>query len=397
MAVNCCHGTVEPLSTSHKSQFCDDLELNAISNQPYIIMTNYIDSCGARHAALFILICLFAVPQVSAQTAHYKSETRFKVHSLGAMGKMMGNDKPSTNEQYISATHMLSIDSKRTSSIFSIPDEKIISIDHKKKAYYEMSFDDFTSYFESIKADTQGKMDDAGVESSELKFSVKVEDMGESAVIADYKADKKLVIMEIGFSADAVGDDGEMHRAEGNMYTVSEVWVSKDVPGASVMNEFSQNYAEKVGEAFSRNNAGFGMMQQMFMTDGRMGPAMEQLAEEMKKLEGMPLRTISYIVMTPEGQELDVEAVLGQKQEESKKKKKRGGLGRFAKNALKSQGLNVGGSDPEPAEMEAVSSQTVIAETEVVYTMLEIVPDDPGRFTVPSKYKKRDAPSYGNN
>ncbi len=124
------------------------------------------------------------------------------------------------------------------------------------------------------------------------------------------------------------------------------------------------------------------------MSDGRMQPAMEKMAEEMKKLEGTPLKTVTYLVVGPEDQELDLDAIFGEKE----KKKKKGGLGRFAKNALKSQGLNIGDEEESGENSAEIKAQTILTETETVYLMIEMVDDDAKRYMIPGKYKQIDAP-----
>ncbi|MFK7843663.1 MAG: hypothetical protein AB8G77_00075 [Rhodothermales bacterium] len=306
---------------------------------------------------------------------------------LGKIGSMIGN-KPVESEVFVDAQHMLSNDGKRTSTIFSIPESKFSTLDHKKKTYYDVTFDEMASMFEGAREGAQQQIDGSEGNPDDVEFSVSVEDMGSSEKIAGYKADRMLVKIDLTFNSETTDDQGNAQQASGKFYAVSEVWVSKDVPGHDVMVEFGQNYADKMGKAFSRNSAGFAAMQQAFMSDGRMQPAMEKMAEEMKKLEGTPLRTVTYLVVGPEDQELDLDAIFGEK----KKKKKRGGLGRFAQNALKSQGLNIGGEEESNENSGEITEQTILTETETVYLKVELVDDDAKRYMIPGKYKQIDAP-----
>ncbi len=340
-----------------------------------------------------LLVCMLAFSGIAnAQTVHYKTETRVKMHMLGAMSNMIGN-KPQVSEVYVSDQHMLTVDSKRSSTLLDASTGTFATMDHKKKTYFEMSFDDVASMFDTASQDAQQQMGDAGYDPADMQFSVKVEDMGNGGEVAGHRTEKKLMLMELTYTAETTDDAGNAQEASGKFYTITEMWISKDVPGYEIVEAFGKNYAETVGSAFN-SNAGNRMagMQQMFMADGRMGPAMEQLAEEMEKLEGAPLKTVMYVVLGPEGQELDIDAVLNKKEE--KKKKRRGGLGRLAKNALKNQGVNLGGDDEPAAQGEAITEQTILTETETVYLMIDKVGDDPNRFVIPSNYKQVDAPSY---
>ena len=341
-------------------------------------------------SVLLLMVCLLCTPFAEAQTVYYKTETSVKLHMLGRLGNMMGN-KPMTSEFFVDSMHMRSNDGDRSSTIFSIPDGTFTSMDNKKKTYFEMTFDQMMSMFSASSQEAGQSMDEAGYNPDDLEFSISVEDLGGSEKIAGYNADRKLLRMEVKYTAESTDDEGNAETASGKFYAISEVWVSKGVPGEEIMNEFGKNYADKMGKAFANNNPGFmAGMQQAFMSDGRMKPAMEKLAEEMKKLEGTPLKTISYLVVGPEDQELDIDAILNK---ENSKAKKKGGLGRLARGALRGQGINIGGDD-EPEKTEGITEQAVLTETETIYLSIEVVGDDPGRYTVPGNYKQVDTPAY---
>ncbi|MEM8484049.1 MAG: hypothetical protein AAF564_00810 [Bacteroidota bacterium] len=354
-------------------------------------MNNWINT---KTTCLLVFCMLSFAGTAFSQTVHYKTETRMKMHMLGAMGNMIGN-KPQVSEVYVNDKYMLTKEGKRTSTILSAVDGNFKTMDHKKKTYFEMGFDEMANMFSTASADAEQEMGEAGYDPAAMEFSVKVEDQGNGGDVAGFSTSKKLMIMELTYTAETTNDAGNTETAAGKFYTVSEMWISKDVPGYDVVEAFGKNYTASVGQAFSGANMGrMAGMQQAFMSDGRMGPAMEQLAEEMEKLEGAPLKTVTYIVLGPEDQELDLDAIFNQK--EAKKKKRRGGLGRLAKNALKNQGLNLGGEEEQPDQSEEITKQSILTETETVYLMIKTVGDDPSRFTVPSKYKKVDAPSYFN-
>lgn len=306
---------------------------------------------------------------------------------------MMGN-KPSEAEQYITSQYMRSDESKRASTLMQIPEGKFVSMDHKKKQYFEMSFEDMTSMAESMTANMQESWQESKEEMEEeganvdVKFDVSVTDLGESQKIAGYKANRKLLQVEVQYTAE---DQQTGEQGSGNFYSLTEMWVSNEAPGQDIIKAFGENYAKKMGEAFGGSQSGFANMASM-MGDERMGAAMGKVAEEMTKLEGVALKTISYFVLVPDGKELDVDAVINKK--ETKKKKRRRGLGSLAKNALKSQGINVGGDDGEAQAQQEVKEQTLLSTSETVYTLIEVVGDDESRFKVPGKYKQIDAPTY---
>lgn len=341
---------------------------------------------------LLVAILMMSSQMVQAQTVRFETETKFKLHMLGAVGNMLGK-KAMVTTTYVSPYHMRTEDDRNV-TVLSIPDEKMISMDTKKKRYYEMTFEEMASMMSAASNDAQQRMDDAGMndedmDNGDLQFDVSVTDMGESESILGYRANRKLVRIDVAFTAESTDDEGNTETASGNLYTISDLWISEDAAGHEVMEAFGKNYAEVMGETFGANNR-FAALQQVFQQDGRIGPAMEKMQQEMQQLEGVPLRSTMYMVMAPEGVELDVDAVLNPPEKE----KKKGGLGRLARGALKNSGINVGSSNDDAAEQQEVNEQSVLLTTETIYKMMETVEDDPGRYTPPSKYKLVDAPKY---
>ncbi len=349
--------------------------------------------------ALYVLTGLGFVPGLNAQTVHYKTETRMKMHMLGGLGNMMGN-KPITSESFVTKEYMRTDDGDRNVTIFSLPDGKFYTLDTRKKTYYEMSFDDMVQMMDNARESMQSQMGeaDSSYDPEDLEFNISVEDLGGRENVAGYAAEQKLMQMEVKFTADFEDEEGNVESTGGKFYMVSEMWISKDVPGYDIVTEFGQNFAEQMGQAFSgANGGGFVAMQQALMSDGRMQPAMERMAEEMKKLDGAPLRTVSYMVLAPEDSELDIDAVLNNKEaaQEQKNKRRRAGLGGIARNALKNRGINVGNNDDEADAAPEISEQQILTETETVYLLIETVSDDSERFNIPANFKQVDAPDYG--
>ncbi|MEZ4703130.1 MAG: hypothetical protein R2834_22575 [Rhodothermales bacterium] len=125
----------------------------------------------------------------------------------------------------------------------------------------------------------------------------------------------------------------------------------------------------------------------MLQQDQRIGPAFEKTAEEMKKLNGTPLRSTTYIVVVPEEMDLDVDLLLGRTKVE---KKKGAALGKIAKGALKSRGIPVGGNNNAEAQKPA-EQQTLLSMREE-YTDIGEGAVDPSKFQVPAGYKQEPSP-----
>ena len=343
---------------------------------------------------LTCILLLTSGDMLKAQTVRYTTETKMKMHSLGAFAGIMGGNKVQESTHYITPEAMRADEGKDESSIVSLADEKMLMLNHKKKNYVEMTFEQMKAYMENARADLEEQMGEArenGLEDAEVSFDMSVEDLGETRDIAGYRAERKLMRMEFTYAGQLSDDQGNSQAFEGNMYTLSDMWVAQGVEGEQVMKQFAENYSQTLGtELMGPNGAMTNMM--AALQQGQMGEAMQKMQEEAKKMQGLPLRTNTYVVIVPEGMELDVDAVLNGRAGEDKGKRRRGGLGALARGALKGRGINVGGGgqDAEPEMKE----QRVMMETETIYTSIEMVPDDASLFTAPANYKQTEGRGF---
>lgn len=343
--------------------------------------------------ALFLMLLIGLADYAAvAQTIHFQTETRSKLHLLGEMSRLIGN-KPQVSNAYMSKDYMLD-KGDRDATLFSLADKKISIMDLKKKTYYDIGFDEMMSLFEASMQGTQQEIEDSQEEMPEVEFDLSVEDMGETGEFAGFKADRKLMRIEMKFTAEQTDAEGDTEVSEGTFYTLIDMWVSDEVKGYEVMNAYAQNYAESIGESFSPQNGGFAGIAQMMEQDPRIGPAMERAQKEIQKIEGLTLKSTSYFIIGPPDQELDVAAVLGsgERQAEEKKKKRKGRLGQLARGALRQQGVRVGGDNSDAQESGEITEQKVLVETETIYKIFEVIDDDPELFRVPSNFKEIEKP-----
>jgi hypothetical protein len=150
--------------------------------------------------------------------------------------------------------------------------------------------------------------------------------------------------------------------------------------------EFYRAYAAKVGQEFSRQAKGF---QAVFAQDPRMGQALEASAKEMRKLDGVPLRTTTYVVGVPLGLKFDRELVLAGAKAQAEAPAKKAGGGIFGKlkqaaeqAAQQQKGQEQGEQKTEPKQGTLM---TVIDETREISTG----PVSADKFTIPAGYKER--------
>ncbi len=341
-------------------------------------------------------IWILFMPSTAAQTVMYKTETKTSMPMLGAMGNLFGN-KPVESTTYVTDQYMRVEDDDNSATIYSVPQAKMIFLDRKNKTYYEIAFDDLTNMFSAMQEEAEQQLEtqEAGdAEMPEIEFDLSVDDLGETRDIAGRNASRKLMRMDMKYTAEGTDSEGHTTTASGNFYTLSDMWVASGMDDHEVVKAFHQNFSEQMGASLTNNNQGMASaFQQAFQQDARLGPAMEKMREEMQELDGLALQSKMYFVLVPEGAELDVNAVINDeaKQEDRQAKRKRG-LGRLARGALRQRGLNVGEEESQqPGEGD---QQSVLMVTETQYTQFDVVPDDPARFTVPAGFEQVEKPAY---
>lgn len=106
-------------------------------------------------------------------------------------------------------------------------------------------------------------------------------------------------------------------------------------------------------------------MQGLAFMDARIGDSMKKMGEEMAKAPGMPIKSVTYMVMVPVDEELDLEAVLS-------------GTPSSDPNAMMAQGN--------------VSEQSVVLVTTTYLSNWSTNAFDADRLEIPSSYKQIESP-----
>ncbi len=327
-----------------------------------------------RLSALLLASLLAAVAlcaPAAAQGVTYVTVT--KPEMGGAMG-MMARMAPGAMSETKVTTYMQgplqrTDEGDATSTITDTGTGRYTYLDHEEKTYYSMSLAE-------MMAQAQGAMGGmAGAGPAEGGPELKVERTGKTQRLDGYTAEQVLMYTEPTGGPEAQVTEEGM----GGMAFLVEIWFSKDYPG----------YAEwkKAQDAMAAGATG--AMGSAFADDPAMMEAGRNIAEEMKGIEGIPVRTVTSFVMVPPGAEFDREAVLA----ESDKPlgSGAGGMAAAAAGAAARQAL--GGlmgrrrQQEQPAPDAATAQSVHMRITQTVQDVKTgAIPDE--RFQVPAGYKE---------
>lgn len=308
-----------------------------------------------------LLSSIVAYPAFADVT--YEEETK----TSGIMKLLVRGQK---NVTRISGDKMR-VESDRDVQIIDVGTEKIYTLDPKKKTFSVMTFEEMRRRMEKAMAKaseaTEESKREEGAEVS-AKANIKVDETGNRQTIAGYACSQYLMEMALAMEDQKSGQQGELS-------TLSELWLTKEAPGVDEIHAFHMKMAQKLGTAaIGRQFLGGGNDQ-----SNAFAANMQEMASEMRKLDGFTMRSVFYFGSPEAARKEALEAAGG---EEGKEKKKGGGLGGF----LKKMTPVPGGESEEGGEAGGGIVMKITTEVRTIDTHAV----DASQFTVPDNYKQVD-------
>jgi hypothetical protein len=331
---------------------------------------------------ILLLMATWAIADVKQAT----TTTMEFSGALGTMMKLFGAGKPITSVDYYKSDYKRSdsmVKGKLASSqLIDIDKELFISIDHQKKQYSQMTFDEWRQMMKDALANAeQGKTEEKPESDNSVKWNTKIDvkDTGESEEVAGRSSDKVILTLEMEAEATSQEEGKEPETARTNLIVTSTEWLFKgDDQARQEMQDFNKRLAVKLGLAPDEANMQQ-MMQQVFATYPQMAQAMEKLQKEGDKLSGFPLRVNTLYESKP-----DAETAQRMKEEKEKQDQKDnqiptsvGGLmGGLGKKMLQKK-----------TENKEESDRTKLMQSTMEVTELATSALDGSLFEIPVGYK----------
>lgn len=223
--------------------------------------------------------------------------------------------EPSVKTYYYTKTHSRT-DEGDNSTILDANDLRFTVADHKEKTFFSYTLDEMASASSAIAAQATADLssvdEDEGEEDEDREeamdkinatydFSVDIRETGVVENILTTDASQVLVIIRTDVQAT---DEETREKVGGQFYTILDTWKALNVAGRKTIESLHKNMAE----GFS-STAMFQDSQDKLATmplDPRVMSSMEKASEELAKIEGFAVRTGTYFVIVPDGQELDI-------------------------------------------------------------------------------------------
>lgn len=242
-------------------------------------------------AVLALSFTVGAIQPVSGQGVTYVTVS--KPEMAGAMGMMarmapgaMAETRVTTS---VEGNFVRTDDADRTSTILDWAEGRFTFLNHEDRTWYSMSLDEMMSQATmgaSAMSGEAGSMPD-----------IQVERTGRTQEIEGFTAEQVLM-----FVIPPPADEEEATEGAPTMAVVVDMWLSKDFPGHEAFTRAQEAMAGQAGAGMSG----------AFAMDPAMAEAGQRIAEEMKGMEGVPVRTVTSMVMVPPGSTLDRETLLAE-------------------------------------------------------------------------------------
>ncbi|MBA3339235.1 MAG: hypothetical protein H0T54_05740 [Geodermatophilaceae bacterium] len=294
----------------------------------------------------FLFLALAALPaSLAGQGVTVQSSSDVRLQGvLGAAANIAARfGGPSTHDigttMYLSG-HKLRTESGNTATIIDADAGRLTTIDTKEQTYTSITFEEMAAAMRKAqqamkesksepRAATAPRDPSAPKDSLSVTYRVETDRPGQRETIAGYDAERML--LTITMQGDVTPEGGKTEQA-GSLVVLLDQWIAKDAPQTKVMAEFQRAYAKKAGQSFKNQVQG---LSALFTSNPQMKGGLDAAAKEMAKMQGIPLRSVTYLTTVPAGQQFDRKLVLPQasaadaeaKAKQEEKPKEGGGLG----------------------------------------------------------------------
>lgn len=231
----------------------------------------------------------------------YTETTQITGGSMMQLMKMAGTfsktarqvGEPVVSTVAVKGNRMTRVGPERT-EIIDLDRETVTSIDHKKRQYTVMTFEQMRQQIEKAmqkaKEEQQKKPTDQNPASNtDVKFQVHVRNTGATKEVAGLSATESILTMAMDATDKTSGQTG-------SIAITNDLWLAPEIPGYDEVKDFYRRYAEKMKVVF--NGA---VNPAMLAQYPGAGQGMADMVKEMSKLKGTPVLQVMRMGTTANG------------------------------------------------------------------------------------------------
>jgi hypothetical protein len=260
--------------------------------------------------SLVLGLCV-ALPSSSFADFRYDETTRITGGSLVSMMKFASIfskgarqiTDPTNSTILVKGNRMAHIN-QETTEIIDLDQETITNIDHTKKQYSVVTFQEMKAAMEEAMRKAQAQQKQASppppttstTPPPEMKFKVSVTNTGAKKQVAGLDSSESILKMTMEAKDQKSGQTG-------NMAITNDMWMAPEIPGYSEVRDFNARMATKMKTMYSGAMPSL-MSPQMLNLQPGMFSGMADMAKEMSKLKGVPVSQIMRMGTTADGSPL---------------------------------------------------------------------------------------------
>jgi hypothetical protein len=243
---------------------------------------------------------------------HYTETTKITGGSMVSLVKMAGAfskqarqlGDPVTSSVFVKGNRMARIHPDH-SEIVDLDKEVVTHIDHLKKQYYTITFQQMKEQLERAEQEAAKHQQDKPAPKAEepppanttdLKFNVAVRNTGAQKDYSGLSTKESILTLTMQATDQKTGQSG-------NLAMSNDLWLTPEIPGYSELREFELRYAAKLGEVFGSAMAPIAASMRSQMKPGSM-QGFGEMAKEVSKLKGVPIYTVMRMGSTADGKPL---------------------------------------------------------------------------------------------
>jgi hypothetical protein len=300
---------------------------------------------------------------------------------------------PITSTVLVQGNRMARINPDQT-EIIDLDKETVTTIDHKKKQYTEMTFDEMKKQMEDAMKNAKEQQAKAkppqpqgnDAPPPKMSFRVNVRSTAATKNVAGLDAKESILSMELEATDQQSGQPG-------SLAITNDMWMAPEIPGYEAVRDFNRRFALKMGIVFGDTFKPTMAAMQPGSAEG-----MAEMAKEMSKLKGVPVMQVMRMGATTNGQPLPAasEAPLpasngpsagdvAKQSASSAITSKLGVFGSFAKKK-KDPAPDQPSPDQSTSGQAATPTQSVLMESTTQMASFSSAPISSSQFNVPAGY-----------
>jgi hypothetical protein len=263
----------------------------------------------SRIAALLVLSLV--LPSSLFADFQYTETTKMTGGSMMSMAKLAGTfskqarnfDAPVVHSVYVKGNRMTRNDPD-SSEIIDLDKETITHIDHQKKQYYTITFQQMREQLleaqrEAAKQPPKPQPAQTAPDTTQapqLDFDVAVRNTGAKKEFSGVDTSESILALTVKAT----------DQQSGTLAMTNDLWLTPEIPGYKEVREFEMRYARKLGEVYGGSIPSVlkSMPRQSQAPPVGSSQGFGQMAKEVSKLKGVPIYTVMRMGTTLDGKPL---------------------------------------------------------------------------------------------